>query len=57
MWIHVSVMFVPDGVNDETMVGGNGALGGDIERDLVGFGWSWWWNRCFGSGAFVGVFV
>lgn len=24
-----SVMFVPDGVNGETMVGGNGALGGD----------------------------
>lgn len=36
---HESVMFVPDGVNGEMMAGGNGALGGDVGRGLVGFGW------------------
>jgi len=39
------------------MVEENGALGGDVGRGLVGLGWSWWGNRCLGSGAFVGVFV
>lgn len=48
-------MFVPDGVNGETMVGGNGALGGDVGRDLVGLGWFWWGNLCLGSGVFVGT--
>lgn len=34
----MSVMFVPDGVNGETMVG----RGGGVERGgMVGFGWSW----------------
>lgn len=32
---HESVMFVPDGVNGETMVGGNGVLVGDVGRNLV----------------------
>lgn len=31
-------MFVPDVINGETMVGGNGVLAGDAGRDLVGFG-------------------
>ena len=54
---HEGMMFVPDGVNCEMMAGGNGALEGDVGRGLVGLGWSWWGNRCLGSGAFVGVFV
>ena len=51
------MMFVPDGVNCEMMAGGNGALEGDVGRGLVGLGWFWWGNRCFGAVSLVGVFV
>ena len=38
------------------MVGENGAWGRWCgERGVVGFGWFWLGNYCFGSGVFIGV--